>query len=143
METKGNFLANMSHEMRTPMNAILGLTHLGLKTDLDDQQRDYLSKVERSAEDLQDIIDSILDFSKLEEGQLSCSSEPFSLAAMVEGIERTWKETAEEAGLAFATSVDPGIPGALIGDGKSKRTGGAPGLCRRRHRYRYRPRAAR
>jgi signal transduction histidine kinase/DNA-binding NarL/FixJ family response regulator len=118
VETKGNFLANMSHEMRTPMNAILGLTHLGLKTDLDDQQRDYLSKVERSAEDLQDIIDSILDFSKLEEGQLSCSSEPFSLAAMVEGIERTWKETAEEAGLAFATSVDPGIPGALIGDGK-------------------------
>ena len=117
-ETKGNFLANMSHEMRTPMNAILGLTRLGLKTDLDEQQRDYLSKVEQSGQDLQDIIDSILDFSKLEEDQLTCESQPFSLTAMAEGIERTWKGTADQAGLEFIVSVDPDIPRVLVGDGK-------------------------
>jgi signal transduction histidine kinase/HPt (histidine-containing phosphotransfer) domain-containing protein/ActR/RegA family two-component response regulator len=118
LETKGQFLATMSHEMRTPMNAVLGLTRLGLKTDLSGQQRDYFSKVEQSAEDLQDIIESVLDFSRLEEGELSCVSEPFSLRAMVEGLQRTWGDTAEQAGLEFLITVDPAVPGSLVGDGK-------------------------
>ncbi len=118
VETKGNFLANMSHEMRTPMNAILGLTHLGLKTELTEQQRDYFSKVEQSAEDLQDIIDSILDFSKLEDGELECISEPFSPISLIEGIRRTWAESANEAGLEFVVQLDPEIPETLSGDAK-------------------------
>ena len=118
LETKGQFLATMSHEMRTPMNAVLGLTRLGLKTELSEQQRDYFGKVEQSAEDLQDIIESVLDFSRLEEGELNCRKEPFSPAAVVEGLQRTWQETAEQAGLEFVTSIDPGIPDVLVGDGK-------------------------
>ncbi len=116
VQTKGNFLANMSHEMRTPMNAILGLTGLGLKTELTEQQRDYFGKVEESAEDLRDIIDSILDFSKLEDGQLECVSEPFSPKTLADGIRRTWAESANDAGLDFEIRLDPDIPEALSGD---------------------------
>ncbi len=117
-ETKGNFLANMSHEMRTPMNAILGLTRLGLKTELTDEQRDYFGKVEQSAEDLQDIIDSILDFSKLEDGQLQCVSEPFKPTSLIDGIQRTWEEVADEAGLSLVIQSDPQVPEVLLGDEK-------------------------
>ena len=118
VETKGQFLANMSHEMRTPMNAILGLTHLGLKTDLSTQQRDYFTKVEQSAEGLQAIIDSILDFSKLEEGQLECVKEPFSPSSLLENSARIWAQRAEEAGLDLAVECAPGIPVALLGDAR-------------------------
>ncbi len=116
--TKGNFLANMSHEMRTPMNAILGLTHLGLRTELSDQQRDYFTKVEQSAQGLQDIIDNILDFSKLEDGTLECVSEPFSPASLVAGIERAWRESVDEAGLELLIETDPAVPATLVGDEK-------------------------
>ncbi|MBU2678174.1 MAG: response regulator [Gammaproteobacteria bacterium] len=119
--TKGNFLANMSHEMRTPMNAILGLTHLGLKTDLNDQQRDYFDKVERSAADLQHIIDSILDFSKLEDGSLECINEPFSPASLLDGVKRTWQESISEAGLELVIEADPDAPETLVGDEKRLR----------------------
>ena len=118
VETKGNFLANMSHEMRTPMNAILGLTHLGLKTELTDQQRDYFSKVEQSAEGLQGIIDSILDFSKLQDGQLECVREPFSVSAALASVEHIWRDSVEQAGLGFVLSIDPQIPETLEGDGQ-------------------------
>ncbi len=117
-EVKGNFLANMSHEMRTPMNAILGLTRLGLQTDLTEQQRDYFGKVEQSAEGLQDIIDSILDFSKLQDGQLECVSEPFEPAAVIEGVRRIWEDQAAEAGLKLEVNIDPDIPPRLVGDAK-------------------------
>ncbi len=118
VETKSNFLANMSHEMRTPMNAILGLTRLGLKTELDEQQRDYFSKVEQSAEGLQGIIDSILDFSKLQDGQLECESQPFSVSSSIEGVAQLWGESVEQAGLAFTVEFDPAIPEFVEGDGK-------------------------
>lgn len=118
VETKGNFLANMSHEMRTPMNAILGLTHLGLKTELSDQQRDYFTKVEQSAEGLQDIIESILDFSKLADGQLECVSEVFEPEMIAEGLRRVWDDPAREAELEIVVNVDLDVPQALIGDGK-------------------------
>ena len=118
LETKGQFLATMSHEMRTPMNAVLGLTRLGLKTDLSEQQRDYFGKVEQSAEDLQDIIETVLDFSKLEEGQLTCVSEPFRLDTVVAGLTRTWRDSAEQAGLEYRATLDSEIPELLVGDGK-------------------------
>ncbi|MEH6605387.1 MAG: ATP-binding protein [Pseudomonadales bacterium] len=114
--TKGNFLANMSHEMRTPMNAILGLTHLGLKTELTDQQRDYFTKVEQSAEGLQGIINSILDFTKLEDGELECASEPFTPGDLVTGLVRIWDQPVAQAGLQLDVVIGDGLPAALSGD---------------------------
>jgi CheY-like chemotaxis protein/HPt (histidine-containing phosphotransfer) domain-containing protein/anti-sigma regulatory factor (Ser/Thr protein kinase) len=98
------------------MNAILGLTHLGLKTELTNQQRDYLTKVEKSAEGLQDIVNSILDFSRLEEGELEIVNAPFKPGTLADDIEHAWRSVAQNAGLQMNITVDPGLPAALSGD---------------------------
>jgi CheY-like chemotaxis protein/nitrogen-specific signal transduction histidine kinase len=116
VETKGQFLAKMSHELRTPMNAILGLTRLGLKTDLTPQQKDYFLKVESSAENLQDIINSVLDFSRLEEGELVVVPVVFDPVQLARRLQRRWAPVAREAGLEFSAHVDPSLPPRLTGD---------------------------
>jgi len=113
---KSQFLANMSHEIRTPLNAVLGLTHLAQQTDLTPRQRDYLQKVDTSADTLLRLIDDILDFSKIEAGRLDLVAVDFSLRTVLSNVASVVRARGEAKGLAFAMRIDDDVPDLLVGD---------------------------
>ena len=114
--TKSSFLANMSHELRTPMNAILGMTHLALEDGLPDKQRDYVQKAHSSAASLLQILNDILDLSKIEAGQLALERIDFELEAVVGEMADVVGLQAEQKGLELVFSAAPDLPRRLIGD---------------------------
>jgi len=113
---KGRFLANMSHDIRTPMNAILGMAHLALRTDLDTRQRNYVVKIERSAKALVGLINDILDFSKIEADKLEFERIEFRLADVLEDLASIVGLQTEDKGIELVFAVPPALPAWLIGD---------------------------
>ena len=113
---KGEFLANMSHEVRTPLHAIMGMTHLVSSTKLSLQQRDYIEHVQRAGKALLRIVNDILDFSKIEAGKLELDKGPFRFDEVIENITRAFSDFAAKKGLALLLRVQPEGPLQLVGD---------------------------
>jgi PAS domain S-box-containing protein len=112
---KSAFLANMSHEIRTPMNAVIGLAHLLRRDDPRPSQADRLDKIHDAAQHLSQVIDEILDLSKIESGKLTLEHTNFSLRAMLRRVESMVADRARAKGLTF--TVDAGaVADRLRGD---------------------------
>jgi PAS domain S-box-containing protein len=114
--TKSDFLASMSHEIRTPMNAIMGVADLLAKTTLSSEQDKYVQIIRRAGDNLLNLINDILDLSKVEASQLELERTVFSLNDLLEKVVEMVSVRASEKGLALTHEISPNIPANLVGD---------------------------
>ncbi|MER2561296.1 MAG: ATP-binding protein [Myxococcaceae bacterium] len=112
---KSEFLANMSHEVRTPMNAIIGLTQLALDSPVSPEQREYVEQAHGAAVSLLGILNDVLDFSKLEAHTLELEATPFLLSHVLERVKNVGESQAQQRGLSFEV-VGSDVASGLRGD---------------------------
>ena len=114
--TKSRFLAHMSHEIRAPMSAILGMTELLTHSELNKPQRELAEAISFSGEHLVQIINDILDISKIEAGKLEMQNLPFLIEPMISKVIELFAHSARKKGLKLEYHVDPQVPAQLAGD---------------------------
>jgi len=118
-EYKSEFLANMSHELRTPLNSTLILAKLladNKQGNLTEQQVKFAQTISSAGNDLLNLINDVLDLSRIEAGKVELAPEPVSVAATVEALVKTFQPQAEQRRLRFSAAVEPGMPDAIETD---------------------------
>lgn len=115
-EAKSQFLANMSHEIRTPLNAVLGFDELILRDAPNERIRDYAQSIQNAGGVLQDIINTILDLSKIESGRIEIADAPYNLVQLIDNAASIAAALAEKKNLYFTLEVDERLPEHLCGD---------------------------
>lgn len=115
-KAKSEFLAKMSHEVRTPMNAVIGLSDLLSRSELNHEQEDLVSNIQNSADCLLGIIDDILDYSKIEAGKLEISEADFNLHELVVNAANLFIEKARSKHIQWETKISADVPMNVRGD---------------------------
>lgn len=114
--TKGRFLATMSHQIRTPMNGVIGMTNVLLQTRLTPEQREYTTIIRNSGEALLSILDDVLDYARVEDGQIVLQPAPFALRSLLEELVELLAARAHDKGLEIASVIDARVPAWVQGD---------------------------
>ncbi len=114
--SKSQFLANMAHEIRTPMNGVVGMIQLMQTTALDEEQEEYMKLFKTSADSLLDIINDILDHSRIEAGRLELDTIPFDIGELLQDVRILFQPSFDGKGLALLISIDDSLPARVLGD---------------------------
>ena len=116
VSTKDELLSHVSHELRTPMTAIMGLTHLVLESELTKLQKDYIEKIENSSQHLLNLVNDILDVSKIKEGELKIEKTEFNINNILDYVLSVNAINAKRKSVILTMDIDQDVPAKVIGD---------------------------